>query len=84
MDNEPDLDFILEGTKSITQGIGILSMFCPHEEYCPKTDIDANCFYEKFLHCNEARELEKEHQLNDEDNFYLIFKEIILKSVYGG
>ena len=78
----PDLDFIIEGTKSITQGNGILALFCPHDEYCLKTDVDANCFMEKFFHCDEARELEKIHELNRINKFYLKYKNIILQGGY--
>ena len=77
-DGEPDLEFIADGTKTIAEGIGILAMFCPHDEYCPKSDIDVNCFYEKFLHCVEARQLELIHQLGQVDRYYLRYRKQVL------
>ena len=81
-DDEPDLDFITEGTDSIIFDKGVLSQFCPHIEYCPRKDLDTNCLYVKFLHCNKARDLEKEYKLKTKDRFYLIFRKLILKSYY--
>jgi len=78
MNEEPDLEFVTEGTKSITQGVGILAQFCPHNEYCPNSDIDTNCFYEKFLHCIEARQLELIHQLSQVDRYYLRYRKQVL------
>ena len=77
-DEKPDLQFIINGTKSIMQGTGILSMLCPHEEYCPKIDIDTNCFYGKFLCCGEARVLELVHQLSQVNKYYLRYRELLL------
>ncbi|MCH8329603.1 MAG: hypothetical protein IIB81_04395 [Nanoarchaeota archaeon] len=83
MDKKPDLDFIIRGTETIIQGDGILAMFCPHDEYCSSADIDTNCFYEKFLHCVEARTLELRNILNQVDKFYLkyfdFFQNILTK-----
>lgn len=81
-DEEPDISFVVNGTKTITQGNGILAMFCPHDEYCPKEDLDANCFYEKFLHCGEARQLELIHQLSQINKFYLRYKDQLLMGQY--
>lgn len=75
---DPDLEFIANGTRSISEGTGILAQFCPHEEYCPNVHLDANCFYEKFLHCGEARVLELVHQLNQVNKFYLKYKQLLL------
>jgi len=82
LNEEPDLEFITEGTKKITEGEGILAQFCPHIEYCPRTDIDLNCFMEKFFHCYKARELEKEHPLSKLYQFYLKNKDLILKGEF--
>ncbi len=82
MNDEPDLEFVTNGIKSITQGTGILAMFCPHDEYCPKTDLDANCFYEKFLHCVEARQLEIIRKLSQVNKFYLRYRKQILSGEY--
>jgi len=79
VDDTPNLDFIVEGTKIITQGAGILALFCPHDEYCQKTDIDTNCFMEKFFHCDEARKLERTHELNRIYKFYLKYRNLILQ-----
>ena len=75
---EPDLEFIANGTRSISEGTGILAQFCPHEEYCPKVHLDANCFYEKFLHCVEARQLEIIHQLSQVNKYYLKYRKQVL------
>ncbi len=82
MNTEPDLDFITKGTETIMQGEGILAMFCPHDESCPKTDLDPNCFYEKFLHCIEARQLELTNRLSQVDKFYLKYRELVLSGEY--
>jgi len=82
IDDKPNLDFVIEGTKSIIQGTGILALFCPHDKYCSKTNIDTNCFMEKFFHCNEARVLEKTHELNRVYRFYLKYKNLILQGGY--
>ena len=75
---EPDLEFITNGTRSISEGTGILAQFCPHEEYCPKTDIDTNCFFGKFLYCDEARVLELVHQLSQVNKYYLRYRKQVL------
>jgi len=75
--NDPiDLDFIVEGTKSIEIPEKIESEFCPHIIYCPHKDIDDNCFYNKFLHCDEARILEKDHPLSKRDAHFLKYRDV--------
>ncbi len=74
--SSPDLEFIAAGTKSISLPKGKLSEFCPHLEYCLKNAIDDNCFYLKFLHCDDARELEKNHPLNKQDKHFLKYRDV--------
>lgn len=58
MENK-DLSFIEEGTESITILEGKSSEFCPHIYRCYMLHIDSNCFYQKYLHCQEAKKYEK-------------------------
>lgn len=74
--NQPDLEFIAEGTKNIQVPEGKSAEFCPHLSYCLKQSVDKNCFYNKFLHCKTARELEKEHPLSKEDAHFLKYKNV--------
>ena len=71
--NNPDLEFITEGTRSIMVPNGKLSEFCPLITICDKKDLDDNCFYSKFLHCDCG----KKHydKLSKEDKFNLKYKE---------
>jgi len=71
----PNLEFIKKGTESITIPNNKLTEFCPHIYYCPAQSIDKNCFYNKFLHCQIARQLEKKYPLKQIDKFYLRYKD---------
>ena len=73
---KPDLSFIVGGTKGIEIPKGIESEFCPHINHCPSKDVDDNCFYQKFLHCDKARELEQDYPLSKRDAHFLKYKDI--------
>ncbi len=76
VNEKPDLGFIVEGTKSIEIPGGALEEFCPHLEHCHRKDIDANCFYNKFLHCDEARKLEDDYPLSKRDAHFLEYRDM--------
>lgn len=71
----PNLEFIAEGINSVSIPEGKLSEFCPHLTYCPRKSLDKDCFYNKFLHCDTARELEKTHPLSKEDKHFLKYRD---------
>jgi len=62
-----DLSFIVDGIKSTNLPKGKLAEFCPCIYYCQKQGVDANCFYEKFLHCDQVDKLGLGDKLSKED-----------------
>ena len=68
MDNEKiDLSLIIGRVKLTNLLKGKLAEFCPVIYACQKQGIDANCFYEKFLHCNQVDKLGLGSKLSSED-----------------
>ena len=73
-EEKPDLSFVEQGTQLICIGDGKFAEFCPLTYCCSKQTVDSNCFYGKFLNCDEAKILSKTHQLSQIDKFHLRYK----------
>ncbi len=76
INDSQDLEFIVEGTKSISVPEGLGEEFCPHLQHCPNKNMDTNCFYNKFLHCDEARKLEEAYPLSKKDAHFLKYRDV--------
>ena len=66
MDNT-DLSSIVNAVKLTNLPKGKLAEFCPCIHYCQNQGVDTNCFYEKFLHCDQVEELGLNNKLSSND-----------------
>ena len=65
--NNTDLSFIVDGIALKNLPKGKLTEFCPLVYDCQKQGGDTNCFYKKFLHCDQVDKLGLNSKLSSED-----------------
>jgi len=65
--DKKDLDYLINEIKVVNLPEGKLAEFCPCIYDCSKQGVDSNCFYEKFLHCEEVDKLNLNNKLSEEN-----------------